>query len=138
MGRTPDQGTRIDEAEFAILVSDAWQGKGLGTNFSKNARADRDPTKMCRPIVGYIMAENLIMRRVSEEVGFKLHKTPGLRRRIAGRDHFVKVAVFSAKRYDIEFLNAANNGVTNFTFSSHILTNTQLGSPADLAASVSS
>lgn len=60
-----------NEAEFSILVSDPWQGKGLGTELLKllvlAGRKER-----VRRIVGHIMAENTKMRQVSEEVGFKL------------------------------------------------------------------
>lgn len=61
-----------DEAEFAILVSDAWQGKGLGTELlSLLVQVGRK--ERVRRIVGHIVTENTAMRRVSEEVGFKLH-----------------------------------------------------------------
>jgi acetyltransferase len=60
-----------DEAEFAVLVSDAWQGKGLGTKLLEllveAARKER-----VRRIFGYIIAENVAMKQVSEEVGFTL------------------------------------------------------------------
>ena len=61
-----------DEAEFAILVSDAWQGKGIGSQLLKLlVQAGRN--ERLRRIVGHIIAENTAMKRVSEEVGFKVH-----------------------------------------------------------------
>ena len=66
----------LDEAEFAILVSDAWQGKGLGSELLRMlVQVGRQEN--VRRIVGHIMAENIMMRRVSEEVGFKLHNASG-------------------------------------------------------------
>ena len=66
----------IDEAEFAILVSDAWQGKGLGSELLRTlVQVGRQEN--VRRIVGHIMAENTMMKRVSEEVGFKLHNASG-------------------------------------------------------------
>lgn len=60
-----------DEAEFAVLVSDAWQGKGIGTQLLKLlVQAGRK--ERLRRIVGHIIAENTVMKQVSEEVGFKI------------------------------------------------------------------
>jgi acetyltransferase len=60
-----------DKAEFAVLVGDPWQGKGLGTELLKSlvqiGRKER-----VRRIVGHIAMENTLMKRVSEEVGFRL------------------------------------------------------------------
>jgi acetyltransferase len=60
-----------DEAEFAILISDPWQGKGLGTELLKLlvkiGRKER-----LRRITGHISPENITMKTVSEEVGFSL------------------------------------------------------------------
>ena len=66
-----------NEAEFALLVSDAHQGKGLGTELlrrlveiGKNERLDR--------ITADVLRENLGMRIVSERVGFRAVSTdPG-------------------------------------------------------------
>jgi acetyltransferase len=58
-----------DEAEFAILIGDSWQGKGLGTHVLKLlVRVGRD----ChlRRIIGHILADNAAMRRVSRKAGF--------------------------------------------------------------------
>jgi acetyltransferase len=59
------------EAEFAILVSDPWQGKGLGSELLK-LLVDIGRKEHLRRIIGSIVAENAIMKRVSEEVGFHL------------------------------------------------------------------
>ncbi|HJX25071.1 MAG TPA: bifunctional acetate--CoA ligase family protein/GNAT family N-acetyltransferase [Chthoniobacterales bacterium] len=59
----------IDEAEFAILVGDPWQGKGLGTELLK-LLVQIGRKEHVRRIVGYIARENMLMKQVSEEVGF--------------------------------------------------------------------
>ncbi|MGC2353036.1 MAG: GNAT family N-acetyltransferase, partial [Candidatus Udaeobacter sp.] len=60
-----------DEAEFAILISDPWQGKGLGSELLKLLVQIGRKEHLLR-IVGHISAENTTMKRVSEEVGFDL------------------------------------------------------------------
>jgi acetyltransferase len=62
----------MDEAEFAILISDPWQGKGLGTELLKLLVQVGRKERLQR-IVGHIAAENTTMKRVSEEAGFDLH-----------------------------------------------------------------
>lgn len=60
-----------DEAEFAILISDPWQGKGLGTELLRLlVRLGRQ--SHLRRIIGRILGDNVAMRRVSERVGFEL------------------------------------------------------------------
>jgi acetyltransferase len=61
-----------DDAEFAILISDAWQGKGFGSELLK-LLVEIGRKERLRRITGRIVAENTVMRRVSEEVGFRLH-----------------------------------------------------------------
>ncbi len=57
------------QAEFAILISDPWQGKGLGTELLK-LLVEIGRREGLRRIFGYISAENLPMKTVSEEAGF--------------------------------------------------------------------
>jgi acetyltransferase len=61
-----------DEAEFAVLISDPWQGKGLGSELLK-LLVQIGRKERLRRIVGRIVPENTVMKRVSEEVGFHLH-----------------------------------------------------------------
>ena len=63
-----------DEAEFAILIGDPWQGKGLGTELLKRL-VEIGRQERLRRIVGHIAAENTTMMRVSEEVGFRLSRS---------------------------------------------------------------
>jgi acetyltransferase len=59
------------EAEFAIVISDVWQKRGLGTQLltlllqiARNEKIER--------LVGTIMAENREIQRIAEKLGFKL------------------------------------------------------------------
>jgi len=61
-----------DEAEFAVLISDPWQGKGFGSELLKLlVRIGRK--EALRRITGHISPENTTMKTVSEQVGFSLH-----------------------------------------------------------------
>lgn len=62
-----------DHAEFAVLISDSWQGKGLGSQLLK-LLVEMGRKEGVRRIVGHIVTENTAMMRVSEEVGFKLSR----------------------------------------------------------------
>jgi acetyltransferase len=60
-----------DEAEFAVLISDPWQGKGFGSELLK-LLVQIGRKERLRRITGRISPENTTMKRVSEEVGFSL------------------------------------------------------------------
>ncbi len=59
-----------DEAEFAVLISDQWQGQGLGTELLRRLVEVGRNDKVGR-IVGFILPENRDMQRVSEKLGFR-------------------------------------------------------------------
>ena len=60
-----------NKAEFALLISDQWQGKGLGTVLLRLlVRLGRQ--SHLRRIIGHVLPDNTAMKRVSERVGFKL------------------------------------------------------------------
>jgi acetyltransferase len=59
----------LNEGEFAILVSDAWQGQGLGTELLKRVVQVGRAEKLQR-ILGHILAENHVMNHVCQKVGF--------------------------------------------------------------------
>jgi acetyltransferase len=61
-----------NEAEFAVLVSDPWQGKGLGSELLKLLVQIGRKERLHR-ITGRISPENTAMKQVSEEAGFDLH-----------------------------------------------------------------
>jgi acetyltransferase len=61
-----------DEAEFAVLISDPWQGKGFGSELLK-LLVQIGRKEALRRITGHIAPENTTMKTVSEQVGFSLH-----------------------------------------------------------------
>lgn len=61
-----------DEAEFAVLISDPWQGKGFGSELLK-LLVQIGRKEALRRITGHISPENTTMKTVSEQVGFSLH-----------------------------------------------------------------
>jgi len=59
----------INEAEFAMLISDAYQGRGLGTKLLERLlQIGRD--EGLERINAYMLGENLGMRNVCEKLGF--------------------------------------------------------------------
>jgi acetyltransferase len=67
----------IPEGEFALLVSDSFQSKGLGTELLRRLVAIGRDEGLHR-ITAEILSENKAMQRVSEKVGFKLKRHPDL------------------------------------------------------------
>jgi acetyltransferase len=67
------RGGAGDEAEFALLVSDQFQGRGLGTELLRRlVQVGRD--EGLARIVGDVLPENVEMLRVCEKLGFKLSR----------------------------------------------------------------
>jgi acetyltransferase len=61
-----------NEAEFAVLIKDDYQGQGLGTELLKRLlKIARDEQDIGR-VIAYILPENLGMKRVAERLGFEL------------------------------------------------------------------
>jgi acetyltransferase len=63
------------EAEFALLVTDRYQGKGLGTELLSRIVAVGRGENLER-VFGDILAENVPMQRICERVGFILRAVP--------------------------------------------------------------
>jgi len=61
----------LDEARFAIVISDAWQNKGLGTQLLKLLIKIGRQEKLTR-ITGFMLPENTWMRQICEHAGFQL------------------------------------------------------------------
>jgi len=61
------------EAEFAILVSDAWQGHGFGAELLRRLVGIGRDEKLKR-IVATILADNVAMQHVSRKIGFTLKR----------------------------------------------------------------
>lgn len=67
----------VNEAEFAMLVSDNFQNRGLGTKLlQKLVQVGRD--EKLERITAEILLENRPMQRVCEKVGFHLHRHPDI------------------------------------------------------------
>lgn len=60
-----------DEAEFGILIADAWQGMGLGSTLLKRL-VETGRSEKIKRITGRILAENTTMLEVSRNTGFAL------------------------------------------------------------------
>jgi acetyltransferase len=60
-----------NEAEFSALVSDDWQGQGLGTELLRRLIEIGKVEKLSR-ISGQILAENHAMQHICRKVGFKV------------------------------------------------------------------
>ncbi|WP_013321343.1 bifunctional acetate--CoA ligase family protein/GNAT family N-acetyltransferase [Gloeothece verrucosa] len=67
----------INEGEFAMLVSDAYQRRGLGTEMLRRLVQIGKDEKLER-IKAEILPENRAMQRVSEKVGFQLKRSPDI------------------------------------------------------------
>ncbi len=63
------------DAEYSLLIVDAFHGKGLGTELLKTLiQVGRDEN--LKRIIAYISAENLPMQKISKNLGFRLHRNP--------------------------------------------------------------
>ncbi|MGE5138282.1 MAG: bifunctional acetate--CoA ligase family protein/GNAT family N-acetyltransferase [Rudaea sp.] len=60
-----------NEAEYAILVSDEYQGSGLGTELLRRL-LDWARDEKIGKVVAFMLTENVAMRRVSEKLGFRM------------------------------------------------------------------
>jgi acetyltransferase len=73
---------RIDanDAELAVLISDEYQGRGLGTELSRRLVEIARAEKMER-VIAEILPENTHMQRVCQELGFRMnqHSDGGIR-----------------------------------------------------------
>jgi acetyltransferase len=72
--------TDATDAELAVLITDEYQGRGLGTEMSHRlveiARAEH-----IERVIAEILAENIHMERVCRELGFRMdqHSDGGIR-----------------------------------------------------------
>ncbi len=66
----------LPEAEFAVLVGDPWQHKGLGAELLRRlVEIGRD--EGLHRIYAEILPFNMAMRRTAQKVGFELSEQPG-------------------------------------------------------------
>ncbi len=64
-----------NDGEFAVLVSDEYQGQGLGAELVRRLIEVARDEKLSK-IVGDILPDNTVMRRVCEKLGFALQGEP--------------------------------------------------------------
>lgn len=65
-----------NEGELAMLVLDAYQGKGIGTEMLRRLLEVARREQVGR-VVGYILAENVTMLEIARRLGFRGAQTPG-------------------------------------------------------------
>jgi acetyltransferase len=69
-------GRNLKEAEFSVVVSDPWQGKGIGATLLKRCitiAKERGIEK----VMGTVLAENTQMLALGKKLGFKIKKVLG-------------------------------------------------------------
>ena len=64
-----------NEAEFAMMISDEYQGRGLGTELLKRLLEVAKDEKLGR-ITGDILPDNFAMQHVCEKLGFQMKRDP--------------------------------------------------------------
>jgi acetyltransferase len=74
-----------DEAEFAILVSDRYQGQGVGTEMLKHL-LDIGKQEGVKRVVAYLLSENRGMRAICLKLGFRLEREAELVKAIIDLD----------------------------------------------------
>lgn len=65
-----------NDAEFAVVVSDRWQRRGLGGLLLRKLVEIGREERLAR-IHGTILSENIAMRTLCERVGFRVHRDAG-------------------------------------------------------------
>lgn len=75
VGRLSRRSASANDAEFALLIADAWQRRGLGTELLRRivdvARAERVPR-----VRATILRDNFGMLRVASKLGFSVETAP--------------------------------------------------------------
>ena len=56
---------------MAIVISDDWQGKGLGTKLLGDLLTI-GRTEGLKRVIGYILPENYVMQRIYRKLGFEV------------------------------------------------------------------
>ena len=64
------------EAEFALLVSDQYQNRGLGTELLRRLLEVARDEKLTR-VSAEVLAENSEMQHLCEKLGFQIHRQAG-------------------------------------------------------------
>jgi acetyltransferase len=67
------RGNRTQDAEYAIIVADEWQGRGIGTELLRRLLECARDMQVER-VTADILPDNFIMQHISEKVGFELKR----------------------------------------------------------------
>lgn len=65
----------VTRSEFAVLVADRWQGKGIGATLMKDLMLIAQGRRI-KVIFGVILAENRQMLTLARKLGFDVHREP--------------------------------------------------------------
>ena len=67
---------RQNQAEFAVVVGDPSQGKGIGVELLRNCLLIARERGI-RKVMGIVLAENIQMLALGRKLGFKITRRPG-------------------------------------------------------------
>jgi acetyltransferase len=70
-------GRNLKEAEFSVVVSDSWQGKGIGASLLQRCLFIAKERGIQR-VMGTVLAENTQMLALGRKLGFKIKKEQGI------------------------------------------------------------
>jgi acetyltransferase len=65
------------EAEFSVIVSDPWQGKGIGAALLQRCLAIAKERGI-EKVMGTVLAQNTQMLALGKKLGFKVNRVPGV------------------------------------------------------------
>ena len=68
-------GRTLTEAEFSVVASDPWQGKGIGAALLQRC-LDIARERGIQKVTGSVLAENIQMLALGRKLGFKIKKEP--------------------------------------------------------------
>ena len=77
-----------NSAEFAVLVTDQWQGKGIGAELLKRCLSISKERNI-REVYGVVLAENTTMLALGRKLGFKMKAESG------GREYELRITLNS-------------------------------------------
>jgi acetyltransferase len=70
-------GRNLKEAEFSVVVSDPWQGKGIGAALLQRCISIAKERGL-ETVMGTVLAENTQMLALGKKLGFKIQKVVGV------------------------------------------------------------
>ncbi|MBI3376302.1 MAG: GNAT family N-acetyltransferase [Betaproteobacteria bacterium] len=62
--------------EFALVIADAWQGRGIGRRLTESLTAAAQAHGIAR-MSGYVLSTNAAMLGLARKLGFRLQRVPG-------------------------------------------------------------